>query len=70
MDHSYRAPKAELAWHQSSVVVLMPEHADGLATWQARGWKAIVAEGDWEQRVAGEVQGINGEEGKRRDGQE
>ena len=47
----------------------MPEHADGLATWQAKGWKAIVADGDWEKRVAGEVQGINGEEGKRRGGQ-
>jgi DEAD/DEAH box helicase domain-containing protein len=54
--------EAELAWLDRKVVLLMPEHCDRSNVWQSQGWHAVVAEGDWPEKLASAVQvsGING----------
>ncbi len=37
--------EAELAWTSLKVVLLMPTH--GAEFWTSRGWKIVIAEGDW-----------------------
>jgi hypothetical protein len=49
------AAEAELAWLQRKLVLLMPVHVAGTAVWRANGWKTIVAENDWPQRLSDEL---------------
>jgi DEAD/DEAH box helicase domain-containing protein len=49
------AAEAELAWLQRKLVLLMPVHAEGTAVWRANGWKTVVAENDWPQRLSDEL---------------
>jgi DEAD/DEAH box helicase domain-containing protein len=54
--------EAELAWLDRKVVLLMPEHCDRSNVWQSQGWHAVVAEGDWPEKLASaaQVSGTNG----------
>jgi DEAD/DEAH box helicase domain-containing protein len=47
--------EAELAWRQSKLVLLMPEHAHSASIWEANGWQALVAENEWPQRLANKL---------------
>ncbi len=44
--------EAELAWFERRLVLLMPTQADSSAVWQAKGWKALLAEAQWQQQLA------------------
>jgi DEAD/DEAH box helicase domain-containing protein len=48
--------EAELAWRGPKFVLLMPEHGYSLPVWQAKGWNALVAEDDWQLKVADAIQ--------------
>ena len=43
--------EAELAWVPRKLALLMPAHIDCQAVWEAQGWKTVVAEGEWQQRL-------------------
>lgn len=43
--------EAELAWRGFHVVLLMPQQADYVAIWHSRGWKAVIAQGDWAEEI-------------------
>ena len=47
--------EAELAWIQRRPALLMPAHLDRQSVWEAQGWKTVVAEGEWQQRLAQEL---------------
>ena len=47
--------EAELAWRQSKLVLLVPEHAQSVAIWETNGWRALIAENEWPQRLANEL---------------
>lgn len=47
--------KAELAWIKRKLVLLMPAHAEGAPVWQANGWRTLMAEDDWQKRLAEEL---------------
>jgi hypothetical protein len=49
------AAEAELAWLLRKLVLLMPVHVADTAVWMANGWKTVVAENDWPQRVSNEL---------------
>jgi hypothetical protein len=56
--------EAELAWQRPKFVLLMPEHTYSLPVWQAHGWNALVAEDDWQLKVADAVQNASVEKAK------
>lgn len=47
--------EAELVWIQRKVALLMPAHEDFQAVWETKGWKTVVAEGEWQQRLTDEL---------------
>lgn len=47
--------EAELAWIQHKLVLLMPVHADSASVWEANGWKTLMAEDGWQQRLTNEL---------------
>lgn len=47
--------EAELAWTQQKLVLLLPGHADSASIWEASGWRTLVAEHEWQQRLADEL---------------
>jgi DEAD/DEAH box helicase domain-containing protein len=47
--------EAELAWTGRKLALLMPAHKDGQVVWKAHGWKTVVAEGEWQQRLTEEL---------------
>jgi DEAD/DEAH box helicase domain-containing protein len=47
--------EAELAWIQRKLVLLLPVHADSASVWEANGWKTLMAEDKWQQRLAEEL---------------
>ena len=61
--------QAELAWRSARVVLLMPEHADGISIWVANGWKPLVAEGDWQHMVASEIKAFEDKSGAQQENQ-
>jgi DEAD/DEAH box helicase domain-containing protein len=62
--------EAELAWSDMKLVLLMPEHTYCSATWQAKGWKPLTAEGNWPTEVANHIQQFTTTEEKLDGGQE
>jgi DEAD/DEAH box helicase domain-containing protein len=57
--------EAELAWIKRKLVLLMPVHAEGAPVWQANGWRTLMAEDDWQKRLAEELGNeISNESGK------
>jgi DEAD/DEAH box helicase domain-containing protein len=44
--------EAELVWEKQQIVLLMPAHGDSEPIWISKGWKAVMAEGEWPKRVA------------------
>jgi DEAD/DEAH box helicase domain-containing protein len=61
--------EAELAWGQRKLVLLMPEQIDSKTVWEGKGWTAIVAEGDWQQRLRDEFGNHAGQEQENQEGQ-
>lgn len=47
--------EAELAWKPFKLVLLMPVHAEYQTMWTSQGWKTVVAEGEWVQRLSKEL---------------
>jgi len=47
--------EAELAWLPRKLVLLLPVHAGSASVWQANGWKTLVAEDEWPQRLVEEL---------------
>lgn len=47
--------ESELAWVPRKLALLMPVHIDCQSVWEAQGWKTVVAEGEWEKRLAQEL---------------
>jgi DEAD/DEAH box helicase domain-containing protein len=47
--------EAELVWIQRKLALLMPAHVEFQAVWEAHGWKTVVAQGDWQQRLLAEL---------------
>jgi DEAD/DEAH box helicase domain-containing protein len=43
--------EAELAWLGRKLVLLMATQADGASIWEANGWKAVLADGPWQQQL-------------------
>lgn len=44
--------EAELAWLDKKVVVLLEHQVEYAETWQAQGWRCVVAQGDWTEQVS------------------
>ena len=61
--------EAELVWSQRKLVLLVPEQIDSKTEWVVKGWKAIVAEGDWQQRLTAEFGNHAGREQENQEGQ-
>src|SRR5262249_51233856 len=47
--------EAELAWTQRKLGLLMPAHIEFQGVWQSHGWKAVLAQGEWQQRLLEEL---------------
>jgi DEAD/DEAH box helicase domain-containing protein len=47
--------EAELAWTQRKLVLLMAAHIEFQGVWQNHGWKAVLAQGEWQQRLLEEL---------------
>ena len=47
--------EAELAWMRRKLVLLMPVHVEGPGSLEGAGWKTVVAEGEWQQRLSEEL---------------
>lgn len=47
--------ESELAWVSRKLALLMPVHIDCQSVWEAQGWKTVVAEGEWQKRLAQEL---------------
>ena len=45
------AAEAELAWIGRKLVLLMPEQIAYQSFWDAHGWKTVIAEGCWQERL-------------------
>ena len=43
--------EAELAWLTRKLVLLRLDQAEQAGVWHAKGWRSVVAEGDWPQRL-------------------
>jgi DEAD/DEAH box helicase domain-containing protein len=63
------AAEAELAWIQRRLALLMPAHIDRQSVWEAQGWKTVVAEGEWQQRLAQELGNHSAQAGAQQEGQ-
>jgi DEAD/DEAH box helicase domain-containing protein len=44
--------EAELAWFERRLVLLMPAQNDSATIWQANGWRVVMADDDWQQKLA------------------
>jgi DEAD/DEAH box helicase domain-containing protein len=62
--------EAELAWPQRKLVLLMPAHTANASVWDAHGWKALIAQDDWQQRLAEELGNHTDQEDKDQKGQQ
>jgi DEAD/DEAH box helicase domain-containing protein len=47
--------EAEMVWMRRKVALLMPAHLDRLPAWEASGWKAVAANGEWKRLLAEEL---------------
>jgi len=62
--------EAELAWMQRKLVLLMPVHVQSTSVWEANGWKTLMAEGEWQQRLADELGNRTDQEDIQQEGRE
>jgi DEAD/DEAH box helicase domain-containing protein len=62
--------EAELAWLQRKLVLLMPTHAANAAVWEANGWKTLIAQDEWQQKLADELGNRNDQQTEHQEGNE
>lgn len=61
--------EAELAWLKRKLVLLMPVHVDSASVWEANGWKTLMAEDGWQQRLVDELRNGATQENIQQEGQ-
>jgi hypothetical protein len=62
--------EAELAWSKFKLVLLMKEHMSSSEIWQDHGWKVLLADGDWHQKLINELSHIGADQNKEQESQE